>query len=298
MKRISILLVVLVLLQSCQYFKAVQFPREKSRDGFFAHIHTPGNIAHRGASGRYPENTIPAFSEALRKGAVAIELDVWITKDDEVVVIHDKTVDRTTNAEGNVGDFTLEEIQKLDAAYHFLPERNYPFRGKGIYIPTLDEVLERFSDTPVLVEIKEGGKQAALLVAEVIKKKAAQDRVLLASFNDRTLRIVGNSLPGVPRTAGSFEVFGFYVLAHLGVAGLMPWSFEGLFIPPKMGVFPILTFPMRNASIAAGMHTYVWTINDEQQMKRLLMLRGVDGILTDYPAELEDAIEKLRNPSE
>jgi len=113
-------------------------------------------FAHRGASGAVPENTIEAFETALREGAEILELDVHGTRDGHVVVIHDATLERTTDGSGPVREHTLEEILRLDAGYRFESEPGeYPFRGKGLRIPTLADVLERFPDTPLNIEVKQ-----------------------------------------------------------------------------------------------------------------------------------------------
>ncbi len=121
-------------------------------------------IAHRGASGHAPENTLAAFELAVTQGADAFELDVRLTRDGAPVVIHDDTLDRTTDLTGPLRARTLAELRQADAGHGFTPDRgrNTPFRGTGIRIPTLAEVLWSFPTMPVLVEVKEPAVQEAV----------------------------------------------------------------------------------------------------------------------------------------
>src|SRR5918912_1660156 len=111
----------------------------------------PPNLAHRGASALAPENTIEAFRLALEAGAGGLELDVHMTRDGHVAVIHDATVDRTTSGTGSVSAMTLEELRSLDAGHNFSSDGGltHPYRGRDVRVPTLEEVLERFPGVAV-----------------------------------------------------------------------------------------------------------------------------------------------------
>src|SRR5690348_16209850 len=123
---------------------------------FLAHD-GPLFFAHRGGSALAPENTLVAYEKGLSYGADALELDIHPTCDGEIVVIHDDTLDRTTDGSGRVSGFTLDDLRQFDAGYRFTPDSGatYPYRGQGVRIPTLAEVYERFSDARVNIEIKE-----------------------------------------------------------------------------------------------------------------------------------------------
>src|SRR3712207_1049608 len=116
----------------------------------------PVNLAHRGASALAPENTIEAFRLAVETGAGGLELDVHMTRDGHIVVIHDATVDRTTNGSGAVSEMTLHDLRGFDAGYHFSPDGgpSRPYRGRSVRVPTLGEVLEEFPEVAVNIEIK------------------------------------------------------------------------------------------------------------------------------------------------
>ncbi len=243
----------------------------------------PRLFAHRGASGTAPENTLEAFAEGLAAGADRLELDIHATADGEIVVFHDETLERTTNGSGLVRERTLAELKKLDAGYHFLDESGrFPFRGKGVRIATLAEVLEEFPDTPLNVELKyDDGKEVEAFF-DVVDAHGARDRVLAAAFEDhiiQRLRLVGR---GVLSSLSAAEVAQF-------VGGCITDTLHGyvapgqaLQVPPRHEDVEIVTPDFIECAHRFGMEVHVWTINDEAEMERLLDL-GVDGLMSDFP---------------
>ena len=148
-------------------------------------------IAHRGASGEAPENTIPAIRLAVEKYKVdRVEIDLRLTQNGIPVVIHDATLERTTNGEGKVRQYPLAELKRWDAGFWFDPEgkREFPYRGKGIVIPTLEEVLTEFPGTSFCLEIKEKEVEAAGKVLEVIRRIPKKGPLLIGSFHGRITR--------------------------------------------------------------------------------------------------------------
>jgi glycerophosphoryl diester phosphodiesterase len=245
-------------------------------------------IGHRGAAGLAPENTMPSFREAVdRWGVDMIELDVRATADARCVVIHDATVDRTTDGTGAVARMTLEELRSLDAGYRFTDDAGgHPFRGRGVRVPTLDEVLTAFPGLRFTVEIKEGTVQAPLL--EAIRKHHAVDRVLVAGMRhrDRALfRGYRGAVSAPTRTARRFWLLHRFHLAWLWprsadvfqLPELYPWDgVEG------QGARRILTPRFVRDAARRGVPVHVWTVNDAGAMARLLGW-GVDGLITDRP---------------
>jgi glycerophosphoryl diester phosphodiesterase len=179
-------------------------------------------IAHAGAQGHAPGNTLPAFELALEQGADTLEMDLQITADGHIVVIHDGTVDRTTDGTGAVADLTLEELRTLDAGWAFQgPDGDHPYRGEGVTIPTLDDVLEAFPDTPLIVELKlDGGEAVIQPVIDLVAASGRQESIAIASFDEDYLRPVRDQLPDVATNMPESETFGFYVRQ---LAGLHPW---------------------------------------------------------------------------
>jgi glycerophosphoryl diester phosphodiesterase len=246
----------------------------------------PVNVAHRGASARAPENTLEAFREAVEAGAGGLELDVHMTLDGEIVVIHDPTVDRTTNGSGDVAQMTLEEIRALDAGYRFSPDggSTYPYRGAGLRVPRLAEVYEEFPDVPVNIEIKRAQPGVEEAVLEVIR--GAAGRTLVASNRHEVVRRFRRISGGSISTAASRREIGrFYVLSRLRLERLYSPAYDALQVPPEHRGMKVVTPRFLEAAHGRGVRVDVWTINEPDEMRRMLDL-GADGVMTDRPEEL------------
>ena len=195
-------------------------------------------IAHRGASTEAPENTIPAIELAVQKHRVdRVEVDVWLTKDRVPVVVHDAILDRTTNGSGPLRARTLAEIKKLDAGFRFDPEgkRLYPFREKGITIPTLEEILTQFPDTHFCLEIKERKAVAVGPIHEVIQRIKRSGSLVVGSFRGDIVRALRQSVtPFADSFLAKDEVSRAYLLFRLHLKKFTPAArFASL--PPKEG---------------------------------------------------------------
>jgi glycerophosphoryl diester phosphodiesterase len=248
----------------------------------------PVNLAHRGASARAPENTLEAFREAVEAGAGGLELDVHMTLDGEVVVIHDSTVYRTTNGSGDVAQMSLEEIRALDAGYRFSPDggSTYPYRGRGLRVPRLAEVYEEFPDVPVNIEIKRAQPGVEEAVLEVIRDADAAGRTLVASNRHEVVRRFRRISGGSISTAASRrEIARFYVLSRLRLERLYRPAYDALQVPPEHRGTKVVTPRFLEAAHDRGVRVDVWTINEPDEMRRMLDL-GADGVMTDCPEEL------------
>jgi glycerophosphoryl diester phosphodiesterase len=248
----------------------------------------PVNLAHRGASARAPENTLEAFRLAVEAGAGGLELDVHVTRDGEVVVIHDATVDRTTDGSGAVAEMELEEIQLLDAGYRFSPDggRNFPYRGRGVRIPTLAEVYASFPESRVNADIKEAQSGAEEAVLRVIRSAGAEERTLIASTEHAVVRRFRRISRGHIATAASRrEIAAFYVLSRARLGALACPVYDALQVPVEHRGIELVTPRFLRAARSMGVRVDVWTINDAAQMRWLLEL-GVSGIMTDHPEVL------------
>lgn len=249
---------------------------------------SPLLIAHRGGAALAPENTLVAFERAVEVwGAEMIELDVHATADGHCVVIHDPTVDRTTDGTGAVSAMTLSELRRLDAGYRFTPDggRSFPFRGLGIRIPTIEEVLEALPTTRLTVEVKVGAAQDPLFAA--LERAGATDRVLVAAESEGARTRFG-AYPGAVSLSAR-QMRRFYYLHRLrldwawaprAVAAQIPETWNG-----RRVVTPELIRGLHRHGIAV----HVWTVNEVDAMRRLLDW-GVDGIVTDRPDLLGDLL--------
>ncbi len=248
----------------------------------------PVNFAHRGDSRRAPENTLEAFRRAVEAGSGGLELDVHLTRDGHVVVIHDATVDRTTSGSGPVNGATLSELQGLDAGHGFSPDggMTYPYRGRGLRVPTLAEVLEEFPGVSINIDIKdlESGYEKAVI--EVLREAGAEGRALVVSEHHPAVRRVRKVSGGSVATGASRrEVVVFYLLSALCLEGLLRPDYDALQVPVSYGRLALVTRRFVEAAHALGVRVDAWIINDAAEMRRVLDL-GVDVVMTDRPRTL------------
>ena len=245
----------------------------------------PVNFAHRGTSARAPENTLEAFRGGLEDGASGLELDVHMTLDGEVVVIHDPTVDRTTDASGAIAGMTLADLRRLDAGHRFSPDRgsSFPYRGGGARVPRLAEVYDEFPGAFLNIEIKEAQPGVEEAVLRVIRAAGAEGRTLIVSNRHGVIRRFRRlSGDNVPTGASRREITGFYLWSRSRLEGLCRPAYDTLQVPVEHRGIEIITRRFVEAAHARGVRVDAWTINDAAEMRRLLDL-GVDGIMTDRP---------------
>ncbi len=285
----------------------------------------PLNFAHRGGVTDFPENTLYAYAEAARAGADVLEMDVYQTKDDQLVILHDLNVDRTTNGQGNVVDLTLAELRALDAAYWFVngagtphdrPEADYTFRGiaagdktpppgysaEDFRIPTLEEALARFPHKRINIELKpdlDGSGDYEQQIADLLRRYGRLTDVIAASFVDEAANNFKAVAPciytSVPLNQGTVLVLGALgdgvmppVPEHIAFQVPPDTSQIGEQIPDDF-YLEIVTPDFVADSHAANLAVQVWTINSCAEMLRMIDL-GVDAIMTDQPLLLESIL--------
>jgi glycerophosphoryl diester phosphodiesterase len=259
---------------------------EEGRAVGFFDAERPRLFGHRGAAGVAPENTLASFARGIEDGACYFEFDVRGTADGHVVVLHDETVDRTTDGIGAVRDMTLEALQGLDAGYRFSAAGGeFSFRGRGVYVPTLDEVLTQFPSIPVIIEIKQEWPSIVGQVIDVVLAHDAAGRVVVATGEDAIMPSLRSACAsrGLPTNFSPIEVAAFIGWVGEGAPpGYRPPG-AALQIPPEWQEIPLITRETVAAAHAVGVEIHAWTINDPSEMEHLLDL-GVDGIITDLPA--------------
>ena len=245
-------------------------------------------MAHRGGSRLAPENTMAAFRHALDDwDADVLEMDVRLTADGRLVVIHDDTVDRTTDGAGPIRRMTWEEAGDLDAGFRFRDLNGDPtFRGRGARIPLFDEVLDTFPHTRIIVEPK--AAEAARPLVDAIRFRGAEHRVLIGAVFEST-RTGARGYAG-PWAASRTQVRRFWILHRVPVVGrwYVPRA-DAFEIPERSGRFQVVTPALVRAAHAANIAVHVWTVDDPDDMRRLLDW-GVDGIQTDRPDLLADVL--------
>lgn len=251
-------------------------------------------IAHRGGRHLWPENTLYGFQQAVDLGVDILEMDVRSTKDGHLVVIHDATVDRTTNGTGQIGDFTLEELKQLDAGYRWSRDKKqtFPMRDQGIIIPTLTEVLEAFPQMRMVIEIKEREADVVASLGHLIRQYQMQDRVVIGCFDSDIIKRFRELFPEIATSPGLTESFIFYALCRLHLGFVYHPNVEVLQFPHKLG-----PFDTKHPSLLMGAHqnniqVQIWTVNNNKDMQHLIK-RGVDGIMTDRPDRLLAILERL-----
>jgi len=242
------------------------------------HVH-----AHAGADHLWPGNTMLAFRGSYDLGVDVLELDSQITSDGVIVVIHDDTVDRTTDGSGRVDSFTLSELQQLDAAANWAgPDGDHPYRGEGLVVPTLREVLEAFPDVGVNIDMKADDPRVPEATCDLLRETGRERTVLVASFIQRNLEEFRRLCPEVATSAGPDEVRDFLILNLLGLGRATRPAADAFQVPVSQGSIPVITRPFVRGLKERNVQLDVWTINDEAQMQALLDL-GAGGIITDRP---------------
>jgi len=260
--------------------------------------------AHQGGAWEAPSSTLFAIRRALELGATGIELDVHATADGELVVCHDKTVDRTTNGHGRIAELTLADIRTLDNAYWFVPGADvtpglepdaYPYRGRApedrdFGVATLSEVLElmdRHPQVAINLDIKQTApavKPYEEALARLLAKHGGTDRVIVASFLDAATEAFSRLAPSIATSAGTVQTALFVRAVRLGEPP-PKLRHAALQVPAVHRGDVVVDRQLVAAAHAAGLAVHVWTINDEADMEALLEL-GVDGLITDLPAVL------------
>lgn len=277
------------------------------------------NIAHQGGEIEAPSNTLYALKTAREKGSEVLEIDVHATADRQLVVLHDATVDRTTNGSGRVDQMTLAQIKVLDAAYWFVPgcgtchgraESEYTLRGyatgarklkarmkkrfsaNDFRIPTLREVLEAFPDELINIEIKSTAPQTAPYERELAALLAEFGRTsdtIVVSFADNATEAFKLFAPEVSTAVGTVQAAAFWASAQGPLPGAPNPRHHALQVPIELEGITVVTPEFVERAHANGFAVHVWTINDRAEMEWLIDI-GVDGIMSDVPTLLEQVL--------
>lgn len=246
-------------------------------------------IAHRGGAKLWPEESLLAMQEAVKAGADVLELDVHATSDGKIVCMHDEDVDRTTDGTGKIKDKTFAEVQMLDAAAKFSTDggKTFPHKGKGIKVATLDELLRAFPQMPFSVEIKQYKPSIVDSVLAVIDAAGMADKVVVASFDDDTIRDVRAKRPKMATSLAAGEI--------VRILQIQDVDDIGTYTPPALlfqAPYEAITEKRMAAYAKLGVRVHVWTVDDRYDQERLWKL-GVHGIMSDDPVLLKTVTKEL-----
>ena len=251
-------------------------------DSFFDPM--PRVVAHRGDSAHFPENTLSAFLSACTLGVDVIETDVHLSKDRQLVIWHDETLDRNTDGSGRVEDHTLSELKIYDAGYTFTPDngKTFPFRGKGVQLCTLREALEACPSQRFNIDLKSKDPAIVDTFIEVIHSVQATKRIVAASFHLSNLKLLRKKAPDILTSVTTLEVVPLLALQKLHLLSGKKHSiiFQ---VPTRQWGIEVVTPSFVKTMHNRGSIIQVWTINEESEMKRLYQM-GVDSVMTDKPA--------------
>ena len=245
-------------------------------------------IGHRGNRAHAPENTLESFRQAVALGVDAVEFDLRVTRDGTLVVIHDETLDRTTNGSGPVALRTVTELKGLDAGAGFTPDggRTFPWRGRGVRVATFDEIIESLPrELPCIIELKTPAATELLRVA--VRRHGIERRIIVAAFDAAATRPLRGA--GFALGASTPDVVGL-VLPALLRRRVAPQLFQALCIPPYWHGIPLPIAALARALRDSGTAIHVWTVNDPAYALRLWR-EGVQGILSDDPRSILAARE-------
>ena len=263
------------------------FAKENSRTLVFA---------HRGGGGLFPENTLGAFEYSAEMGVDFLELDVHSTADGELVVMHDATVNRTTDGSGKVNEINLAELKKLDAGYQFSSDggQTFPFRGKGITIPTLKEIFDALPNIKFNVEPKQVEPAITKPLCELIRERKMTDKIIVGSFRQTAIDEFRAECTEIATSATPREVSQFLAMYKTGIGESYTPPMQALQIPENLGRLRVVSKDFIETAHKLNLQVHVWTINKPADMQKLIEM-GVDGIMTDYPDRLLELLSRTPN---
>lgn len=242
-------------------------------------------IAHRGASAFFPENTIDAFRFAAEQGrADMIELDLRFSRDRMPIILHDPHLERTTSGSGLASQSNCRELSLLDAAYHFDPEskQTFPMRGRGVKIPTLEEVLTQLPGFPLAIELKEDSEDLVHETVRLARLYGMEEKIIIGSEYHGVATVLKKNYPELTRFCSRREIAWLMVKKKLGIMARDQEPRAVASVPRKSLGFCFHSKAWIDFLHARGMRAFFWTINDPGTM-RLLAQYGADGIVTDDP---------------
>ncbi|GAA5502525.1 glycerophosphodiester phosphodiesterase [Deinococcus xinjiangensis] len=253
------------------------------------------NIAHQGGEELWPSNTMLAYKNAAALGVDMLDMDMHSTKDGVLVLSHDDTLDCLTDRVGKISELTYAEVGQADAGYRLTPAgaSGFPFRGQGVTLPKVRDILTTFPTFPMTIEIKEARPSVAQPFCDLLRETHMTAKVIVASFSDLAMNESRAACPEVTTSMTEKELKPLVILSKVGLARFAKAAGQVAQVPVRSGSIEIVTPSFVRAMHARGIAVHVWTINDEPEMRRLAAL-GVDGIMSDRP----DLLKKVLSESQ
>lgn len=257
----------------------------------------PWVMAHGGAKDLWPENTMVAFEGSVQLGVDVLEIDMKITKDDVLVCHHDQTIDRMSDGEGELGDFTYEELLAFNFGENFQDlDGTFPYRDDTVRITRLEDVFDRYQDMYFTVEIKdngERGRKAGELLKELVETYQLEDRMIVACFDDETLTAFqGLEDNSIPVSTSQKEATKFVITAKSLTGVFYAPEAVALQLPMEQSNLDLTTKRVINSAHKHNMAVHYWTIDDKEDM-RMLIENGADGLITDRPDIMLELLEEM-----
>ncbi len=227
-----------------------------------------------------------AFRETHRLGADVLDTDLHISRDGVLVLIHDTTVDRTTDGTGAIVELDWEQLSKLDAAYHFSPDgKTFPLRGQGVRIARLDETLDAFPDWPLQIEVKQAPLGITEVLAKLLREKKAEKRVLLSSFDEKMMAALRQACPNVASSATPAEIRTMVFASWLHLESLVSPDYCALQVPLTRHGITLVSPRIVQAAHSRGVKVLPWTLDTDEEVE-VCQKAGADGFNTNLPSRM------------
>ncbi|MBI2027705.1 MAG: glycerophosphodiester phosphodiesterase [Deltaproteobacteria bacterium] len=289
----NVLLIVLIVMAVFIVLRwiATPFTKIQTRKRVLSQRQPVEIIAHRGGSLEWPENTLLAFENSA-PFVDAIETDLHLTKDGEIVLIHDPTVNRTTDGKGAVADMTLLEIEKLNAGYYFTKDngQTYPYRAMKVSIPTLKDALARLPKMKWILEIKNQDDHLEEKLVSILQENNLMENVIVSSEYHIVLERIHQRAPSIATGSSRKEIKRLVYLHYFKLLPFYKPMIDSLQVPPEHEGTVIITKTWVRAMHNKNLPIQAWTINEENDMKRLIEMK-IDGIITDRPSLLKTILK-------
>jgi glycerophosphoryl diester phosphodiesterase len=286
----TLLLLVAVSALVAVYLLRLRNVPPRSLSPWFYHRtgdHHPLVMAHQGGEGERPSNTMLAFLNAAKEGADVLDTDMHITKDGVLVLMHDATVDRTTNGHGEIRNLLFSDLRKLNAGYSFTADggRTFPYRSQTVRVPSVEELFQQFPTRRLGIEIKDADPVEARQFCYLIRKYKMEDHVLVSSFAQANMDVFRSTCPEVATSATAGEVRYFLTLQYLHLTRTLSPAYGSFQVPEAALGRNVITPDFLKAARERNLPVLPWTINEEEDLRRVMDM-GVYAINTDYPSRL------------